>query len=88
MCSGSAANRCQPDEGETDVHKDASIRYWCEQISAQTGQTWRYLKVPQARFDASKAETLAELVTDLGRQEVGPFAGEVQPAGPDSHHTR
>ena len=75
-------------EDENVVHKDASIRYWCEQISAQTGQRWRYEKVPQAGFDASHAGTLAELAAELSEQEVGLFAGVVQPAGPDSHHTR
>jgi len=48
-------------EYEEVAHKDASIRDWCEKISAQTGQTWRYLKVPQKRFDASDAETFGEL---------------------------
>jgi hypothetical protein len=44
--------------------------------------------VPQAGFDASHAGTLAELVAELSEQEVGLFAAKVQPAGPDSHHTR
>jgi len=61
------------------AHKDASMDRWCELISNQTGQTWRYLKVPQARFDASHAGTLAELVAELGPQELGLFAGAVQP---------
>jgi len=71
-------------EDENVAHKDASMDRWCEQISSQTGQTWRYLKVPQARFDASHAGTLAELVTELGTQELGLFAGTVQPEAPGS----
>ena len=64
------------------AHKDASMDRWCEQISSQTGQTWRYLKVPQARFDASKAETLAGLAEELSGQEVGLFADTVHPEAP------
>jgi len=52
-------------EYEDVTHKDGSIRDWCEKISAQTGQAWRYLKVPQRRFDASDAETFGELVEEL-----------------------
>ena len=48
-------------------HKDASISEWCEKISAQTGQTWKYLKVPQTVFDAHVGETFEEL-----RQHVKP----------------
>jgi len=66
-------------ENENVTHKDASMDRWCELISNQTGQTWRYLKVPQARFDASHAGTLAELVAELGPQELRLFAGAVQP---------
>ena len=42
-------------------HKDASIREWCVKISAQTGQTWCYLKVPQAWFDKYEGEMLGGL---------------------------
>jgi type III restriction enzyme len=52
-------------EYEDVVHKDASIRDWCEKITAQTGRPWRYLKVPQQQFDASSAQTFGELVKEL-----------------------
>jgi type III restriction enzyme len=52
-------------EYEDVAHKDASICDWCERITTQTGQTWRYLKVPQSRFDASSAQTFGELVEEL-----------------------
>jgi len=52
-------------EYEEVEHKDASIRDWCEKISAQTGQAWRYLKVPQTQFDTSDVETLEELIQEL-----------------------
>lgn len=70
-------------EDENVVHKDASMNRWCAQISSQTGQTWRYLKVRQARFDASKARTLAELVIELGAEEAGLFARTMQPEAPE-----
>jgi len=52
-------------EYEDVAHRDASIQDWCEKISAQTGQTWRYLKVPQRRFDVTDAETFEDLVQEL-----------------------
>ena len=52
-------------EYEEVVHKDDSICDWCGKVSAQTGQTWRYLKVPQRRFDASSAQIFGELVEEL-----------------------
>lgn len=69
-------------EDENVAHKDASMARWCTQISTQTGQTWRYLKVPQVRFDASRAETLADLVIELSGQEVGLFAAGLSPESP------
>ena len=53
-------------EYEDVEHKDASIRDWCDKISAQTGQTWRYLKVPQARFDAYGGGILDGLAKSIG----------------------
>ncbi len=38
--------------------KDAAIDYWCEQVSASTGEPWRYMRVDQPIF---KPETLADL---------------------------
>jgi type III restriction enzyme len=47
------------------AHKDASICDWCAKITAQTGHPWRYLKVPQHRFDATSALTFGQLVREL-----------------------
>ncbi|MBL7064338.1 MAG: DEAD/DEAH box helicase family protein [Anaerolineae bacterium] len=52
-------------EYEDVAHKDGSIRDWCGKVSAQTRQTWRYLKVPQRCFDASSARIFGELVEEL-----------------------
>jgi type III restriction enzyme len=56
-------------EWDDVAQKDASMRDWCEKITAQTGQPWRYLKVPQREFDSSSAHTLGELVEKLEGRE-------------------
>jgi len=60
-------------EYENVEHKDTSIRDWCAKISTQTGQTWRYLKVPQRHFDASTAQAFGALVTELKDDQLGLF---------------
>ena len=52
-------------EYENIQHKDESIEDWCQKISAQTGQTWRYVKVPQALFDAYQGSTLGGLAKHI-----------------------
>lgn len=42
--------------------KDTAITHWCDQVSAQTGQRWRYARVNQIDFDRAKPATLAEAV--------------------------
>jgi type III restriction enzyme len=49
-------------EDENVEHKDAAISQWCENITTQSGKSWKYLKVPQATFDKFKGKSLAELV--------------------------
>jgi type III restriction enzyme len=49
-------------EDENVVHKDAAILNWCENITAQTGKQWRYLKIPQVVFDKFKGKKLVDLV--------------------------
>jgi len=60
-------------EYEEVENKDAAIREWCQKISAQTGQDWRYLKVSQSVFDRGEWKTL-----DMLAQAVA--AGESQGA--------
>lgn len=50
-------------EDENVQYKDAAINNWCENITNQTGNQWRYLKVPQVMFDKFKGKQLTELVT-------------------------
>ena len=55
-------------EDENVAHKDAAIEEWGQKISAQTGQSWRYLKAPQREFDEFKGELFAELIQKLGKK--------------------
>jgi type III restriction enzyme len=52
-------------EYENVRHKDESIEDWCEKITAQTRQTWRYLKVPQVLFNSYSGNTLGGLVKHI-----------------------
>jgi type III restriction enzyme len=42
--------------------KDSAIRHWCEQVSNQTGQTWKYARVNQVYFDRDRSSTLEDAV--------------------------
>lgn len=42
--------------------KDTAMNDWCERISKQTGQTWKFARVNQLDFDVRKPKTLAEAV--------------------------
>lgn len=42
--------------------KDTAIRDWCQRITEQTGQRWEFARVNQGAFQASKLQTLAEVV--------------------------
>jgi type III restriction enzyme len=52
-------------EGTTS--KDDAMCQWCERITEATGTAWRYLRVDQAKFDAQKPITLADLASKLSR---------------------
>lgn len=43
--------------------KDAAIRHWCEQVTACTGEPWRYLRVDQPIFKPEALASFAELVS-------------------------
>ncbi len=45
--------------------KDARMDRWCEDASALTGQTWRYLKVPEGMFRAYPVRRFGDLVRAL-----------------------
>ena len=41
--------------------KDAQMTRWCQEVSKETGHSWRYLKVPQKQYERRGFTTLAEL---------------------------
>lgn len=51
---------------EGTTAKDEAIRDWCDRISVATGTLWRYQRVDQLVFDASKAKTFGALITPPG----------------------
>ncbi len=67
------------EDGEV-AHKDAAIRHWCATISAQTGQTWRYLKVGQKAFDGYRGNKwFGDLVAHIeGAKSPGLFDAQMQ----------
>jgi hypothetical protein len=50
---------------EGTTAKDEAITDWCRRISAATGESWRYLRVNQAEFEACHPRTLVGLVQPL-----------------------
>lgn len=51
---------------EGTTAKDEAIRDWCDRISTATGTRWKYHRVDQVVFDASKAKTFGALVSPSG----------------------
>ena len=43
--------------------KDEALRTWCEQISAATGDAWRYVRINQTEFDPQTANVLQDLIS-------------------------
>src|SRR4051794_19656789 len=57
---------------DADVQrKDERAVKWCEDVTTLTGQTWRYLKVPDKEFKKLKPASFDELVSAL--QAGGPM---------------
>jgi type III restriction enzyme len=58
------AHRLVETKGREDpdvAHKDRAARLWCENATALTGTDWRYVKVPQAKFEKLEPERFEEL---------------------------
>jgi type III restriction enzyme len=43
------------------ANKDEAILDWCSRVTAQTGQTWRYMRINQTVFDGQKFVSFAAL---------------------------
>lgn len=57
-------NRLVETKGREDPdvqHKDRAAQLWCENATALTGVTWRYVKVPQTGFDSLEPTAFADL---------------------------
>jgi len=57
---------------EDTTIKDAAMDEWCERISEQTGQPWKYARVNQIEFNARKPTTLAAAVKPIPPQAADP----------------
>jgi type III restriction enzyme len=57
-------------EYEDTDRKDMAIKKWCDDVSKQTKQQWRYLKVPQREFDRFKnsCKTFKCLVSKISQE--------------------
>jgi len=51
--------------------KDAQMTRWCHEISVETGQPWRYLKVMQSVFERGGFATFASLAARAGLPSRG-----------------
>jgi hypothetical protein len=51
---------------DTEVaRKDAHAEWWCSQVTAQTGVSWKYAKLPYRRFHAKWPQTFVQLTEML-----------------------
>jgi type III restriction enzyme len=48
-------------EGTTE--KDAAVKYWCEQVSAETGESWSYVRVNQVWWNRHSFGKFSELIS-------------------------
>lgn len=51
--------------------KNRSIMDWCQKITDQTGRRWRFLFVPQSKFDDRSLSSLEELIRHLQGTDAG-----------------
>jgi type III restriction enzyme len=71
---------------EGTVRKDAAVRHWCEQVTASTGESWRYLRVDQPIFKPETLESFEDLVSLINQraqvveEQVIVLADPVKPA--------
>jgi len=47
------------------ARKDAHAEWWCSLVTAQSGVTWKYAKLPYRRFHAKWPQTFAQLIETL-----------------------
>jgi type III restriction enzyme len=61
---------------EAVAYKEASILDWCKKVSAQTGNTWKYIRVDQKVFADGKFKKFSDLIDlILGKSGASLFKG-------------
>lgn len=64
--------------------KDRAIERWCELVSAETGQRWRYARVNQKAFEGRPPQaTFSDVVSATGVRISGPD-GQLEKGGGDA----
>ena len=50
---------------ENTERKDVAMREWCRQMTSETGNSWRFIRVNQADFESGDFRTLRQLVVKI-----------------------
>ena len=50
--------------------KDQAIRFWCKNVSEQTGKPWRYLRVNQIDFEKGSWTTFGNMAAEIFKDTV------------------
>ena len=50
---------------EGTAEKDAAVQYWCEQVSAESQESWSYVRVNQAWWNKHSFGTFSELILKI-----------------------
>jgi type III restriction enzyme len=58
---------------EAVAYKEASILDWCKKVSAQTGETWNYIRVDQKVFGDGKFKKFSDLVDLISMKTEAPL---------------
>lgn len=49
-------------------NKEVSIQEWCKKVSAQTNETWKYIRIDQNAFERKEYKCFAELLHSLSKE--------------------
>jgi len=60
---------------EAVAYKEVSILDWCKKVSAQTGDTWNYIRVDQKVFGDGKFKTFIDLIGVVEGKSRSPLFG-------------
>lgn len=74
-------------KGREDIdvaHKDRAARAWCDNATALTAASWRYVKIPQAEFEKLQPTELIEVVISFGQEVEVPDFDDIYNWSPTS----